>query len=48
MQKVQENAPNGTVIGTITTDVSNVRMKLIENANNLFDLKSTGELVVSK
>ncbi|CAF1031706.1 unnamed protein product [Rotaria sordida] len=45
--KIQENSPNGTIIGTIQTNPSNYLMNLIDDANGRFRLNSIGQLIVS-
>ncbi|CAF1281801.1 unnamed protein product [Rotaria sp. Silwood1] len=45
--KINENSPNGTIIGTIQINPSNYSITLIDDANGRFRLNSNGQLIVS-
>ncbi|UJR34159.1 hypothetical protein I4U23_021567 [Adineta vaga] len=47
-RSINENSPNGTLVGIIRTYSSNHQMIVIDNANGRFHINSKGEILVSK
>ncbi len=45
--KINENSPNGTIIGTIQRYSSNYVMTLIDDANGRFVINALDQLIVS-
>lgn len=45
--KIQENCPNGTIVGHINVIPSDSNMELIDDANGRFILNELGQILVS-